>query len=77
MNNDLRERLLGMISVVNPTQQQIDNLIAGWEHYFRVMDIPPAKQEEEFGGILRIRLFSGSISLVTPDLNELFGGGEE
>ena len=77
MNNELKERLLGMIPVKNPAQQQINDLIAGWEYYFQVMDIPSAKQEEEFSGILRARLFSGCISLIAPDLNELFGGGEE
>ena len=63
--------MAGMAGMANPTSEQLERLYAGWDTYFAALNIVgEAEQEEEFHGIMRIRVRGGSISLVAPDVKK-------
>ena len=78
MYQSLRDHIAGMAGMANPTADQLERLYAGWDAYFAALNIVgEAEQEEEFHGIMRIRVRSGSISLVAPDVQKELGLSQE
>lgn len=67
MDKELRDEMRVLALPATPTDVQMSELLAGWERYFNIFGVPPEKQKEEFDGIVRARVFSGSISLVPPE----------
>jgi len=73
MYPSLRDQIAGMARGV-ATPEQLETLCAGWDAYFEAMRITDeAGQVEEFRGIMRTRVYSGSISLVAPNLKKKLG----
>lgn len=73
MHPSLRDQIAGMARDV-ATPEQLETLCAGWDAYFKLMRITDeVGQEEEFNGIMRARVCSGSISLVAPNLKKELG----
>jgi hypothetical protein len=71
MNEELRNKILGMAEFPGITDEQKAALIDGWERYFRRMLITgDAAQASEFHDIMRVRVKFGSISLVAPEIGE-------
>lgn len=73
MHPSLRDQIAGMARDV-ATTEQLEILYAGWDAYFKAMRITDeAGQEEEFRGIMRTRVYNGSISLVAPNPKKELG----
>jgi len=68
---ELKERLEGLAQAAKPTQEQLDQLIQGWDTYFRAMNIKESEQENEFSSFMRMRISIGCISIVAPDMDEI------
>ena len=78
MYQSLRDHIAGMAGMAKPTSEQLERLYAGWDTYFAALNIVgEAEQEEEFHGIMRIRVRGGSISLVAPDVKKELGFSQE
>lgn len=74
MSETMRAKLLDMACPAiraGVTQVVIDDLLAGWERVFKALGILGDAEAEmaEFDGIMRARVYSGSISIAPPRLD--------
>lgn len=70
MNETLENDLRSMLRNAG-TAEEIEKAISDWDDYFSRLQIPHTRQEQEFSAIMNIRINSGIISLVAPNLEEL------
>lgn len=71
MNKELKQKIIEMIELAKPTQEQTDRILYEWDKYFNRLLIGIEDQETEFDSIMRMRVHSGCISCVAPDMDKM------
>jgi hypothetical protein len=70
MNHDAELQIRGLIAVAAPTEEQVLEILVGWERYFERLKVAPTEQLSEINAVMRARVRSGSISVVAPDITK-------
>ena len=67
MNESLRQKIRDLAALANPTSEQMQHIIDGWDIYFWMVSLGTDRQQAiEFDTIMRARVYVGIISIVAP-----------
>jgi len=56
------------------SEEQIRDVLIGWQRYFERCRVPESEQRHEFDSIMRQRVANGSISVIAYDADAILGG---